>query len=85
MSEKSEKRVATIYDYLRLRREHCGKVFCINCPVSSNNNTYGISCGDLMKFHTDKYNEFLINWLDEHPIKTYKDDFFEKFPKALKK
>lgn len=80
----SEKRVATIFDYIRFSNEHCNKASCENCPVSSNNNTYGITCVDLLYQHTDKYNEFLLKWIDEHPIKTYKDDFFEHFPNALK-
>lgn len=78
----AEKRVATIFDYIRFSNEHCNKVSCENCPVSSNNNPYGITCVDLLYRHTDKYNEFLLKWLDERPIKTYKDDFLEKHPNA---
>lgn len=80
----AEKRVATIYDYLRFMSEHCKNITCSNCPASMANNTYRIACLDFMYQHTDEYNEILLKWCDDHPIKTYKDDFFEKFPNAYR-
>lgn len=32
----------------------------------------------------DNIEEILDNWVKEHPVKTYAQDFFEKFPNAQK-
>ena len=32
----------------------------------------------------DNADEIVDNWLKEHPAKTYMQDFFEKFPNAMK-
>ena len=76
-------RVATFYDYVRFTETVCSKR-CVDCPVSESNNGLCCPCGELMQEHTDEYNEILLKWVDEHPIKTYADDFFEHFPNALK-
>lgn len=79
-----KKRMATIYDFLRFTREHCKYVMCADCPLSSDNNKPRITCYDFMHQCTDEYNNYILKWIDEHPIKTYADDFFEHFPNASK-
>lgn len=80
----TEKRVATFYDYVRLVTEQCNKASCGFCPLSSQNNEFHVGCGKYITEHTEVANEMLLKWIDEHPIKTYADDFFEHFPNALK-
>lgn len=80
----AEKRVATIYDYARFLTEQCCKGSCDSCPLWSQNNEFHMRCGKYIREHTEAVNEILLKWIDEHPIKTYKDDFIEKFPKASK-
>lgn len=81
----TEKRVATIYDYARFLKKECTEITCMNCPISNFQNGEDVPCDDLITCHTDKCNEIILKWVDEHPIKTYKDDFLEKFPKALQR
>lgn len=78
-----EKRISTIYDYVRFTDTVCGES-CVFCPASSFKNGFGCGCTELLKKHTDKYNEILLEWIDCHPVKTYRDDFFEKFPNAMR-
>lgn len=56
---------------------------CIECPLSPQHNKEG-GCGVLEHHYPDKAVAIVQKWSDEHPQKTYKDDFFEKFPKAMK-
>lgn len=78
-----KKRVATIYDYARLRNTFCADS-CLKCPIAIMNNGSGLFCHELITKDPEKASEAILKWCDEHPIKTYKDDFFEKFPKAHK-
>ena len=78
----SEKRVATIYDYVRFTDTVCGEP-CEDCPVSCLKNGFDCACNVLRQEHTDEYNDILLKWIDEHPVKTFNDDFMEKFPKAM--
>ena len=72
-----EKRQATIYDYARM----CNSVpDCAECPLVDK--SIDNDCGWYIAACTDEVNEIILKWCDEHPVKTYKDDFLEKFPKA---
>lgn len=64
-------------------KHQCTKRQCTKCPVSTFNNGTGMGCAEFMKAHPEKYIEILQNWVDNH-FKTYADDFFEKFPNAVK-
>lgn len=48
--------------------------FCADCPLSGED----ASC--MPDLFPDNANEIVDKWVQEHPVKTYADDFFEKFP-----
>lgn len=52
---------------------------CDECPFSLNKDTCLV--GD-MCHEPEKAVEIIEQWSKEHPRKTYKDDFIEKFPDA---
>ena len=63
--------MATIADLKRM----CESVeYCENCSLR-----YG--CGTPASI-SDAADEVVEKWLKEHPKKTYRDDFLEKFPDA---
>lgn len=66
---------------------HCNKDgfdLCKDCPIRS----LGESCIILAisqknpAVSVEKQLDVLRKWAEEHPVKTYKDVLFEKFPKA---
>lgn len=58
---------------------------CDDCPLSAENNGKNLVCAELEGGHPDEAIKIVQAWSDEHPQKTYKDDFFEKFPDAFRK
>lgn len=52
--------------------------FCADCPLSRDN-----SC--MPDLFPDNADEIVDKWVQEHPVKTYADDFFGKFPDAQRK
>ncbi len=64
--------MASIKDLKRMCKEY---VNCIGCPIKS-----GKFCG-IHRF-PDNADEIVDKWVQEHPVKTYAMDFFEKFPNA---
>ena len=68
-----EKRVASVFDLVRMCNSFGNT--CKGCPLD------GRGCCPPADF-TEKDNNVIIAWCDEHPQKTYAQDFFEKFPKA---
>lgn len=74
-------RKATVCDYARMCESF---EYCLSCPLSKSNNGEKMSCMYLMRVNSDKASEIILKWCDENPIKTCKDDFFEKFPNARK-
>lgn len=84
--------MATIKDLKRM----CKETKCKDCPFS---NGKGDNClvyttsddfsGSILVYLTpdcfpDNADEIVDKWVKEHPIKTYLQDFFEKYPKAPK-
>lgn len=65
---------ATIYDYARMCKFYDD---CNDCPLF-------LKCGALIAEETDKGNEIILKWCEEHPIKTKQDKFLEMFPNAMK-
>lgn len=59
-------------------------VGCWDCPLSDKNNGIGVGCRELEWRHPEKAEEIVKQWAKEHPVKTYAQDFFEKFPNARK-
>ena len=60
----------------------CSRIKCCECPLSTQNNKLNINC---MAFETNypiEATEIVHKWAEEHPRKTRKDVFLEKFPKA---
>lgn len=70
---------ATIFDYARM----CKTVGdCAGCPMSLSNNGTNEFCNTLLQYHTDKANEIILKWCEEHPINTRQDEFLKMFPNA---
>lgn len=55
---------------------------CLNCPLCELNNESDLACRQLEKLHPTEAIAIVQKWSDEHPVKTIKDDFLEKYPKA---
>ena len=51
---------------------------CDDCPLGYTR------CGDSISALYDNADEIVDEWVKEHPIKTYLQDFLEKFPNAPK-
>lgn len=71
---------ASVYDYARMCRVNIPK--CNYCPLNSNNNGLNLACSNLIKKHTDKANEIILKWCEEHPVETRQDRFLKMFPNA---
>lgn len=57
---------------------------CADCPLNAKNNGLGVGCHGFESFHSGEAITIVQKWSNEHPLKRYKDDFFEKFPNATK-
>ena len=66
--------MAEIKDLKRMCASYTG---CLNCELYVNG---CIKIYDL----PDNADEIVDKWVKEHPVKTYMQDFFEKFPNAPK-
>ncbi len=64
--------------------KNCSISVCEKCPLSCRNNNKKYNCDDFEFKHTKKAIEMVQKWSDEHQQKTYKEDFFERFPNAEK-
>lgn len=69
--------MATINDFKKLCRsyESCEECLFFN---------YNCGGGYIHTLSSDM-NEMVDKWVEEHPIKTYLQDFFKKFPEARKR
>lgn len=57
-------------------------ISCTECPLSAFHNSGKISCTRFVVKFSKEAISIVQKWSDEHKPKTYKDDFFEKFPNA---
>ena len=57
---------------------------CSACGLSRDNNGMNIGCCAFEYLCPEKAVAIVEQWAKEHPLKTYAQDFFEKFPNALK-
>lgn len=73
--------MATINDYARMCKANYSGC-TINCPLSYMKNGRKLSCGLFMATRPAEASEIIEKWCDEHPQKTYLQDFMEKFPKT---
>lgn len=80
-------------NFFKEKRRMCNScndvVGCENCPLHIYLNEMSIDsyCEYFVSVHPEKAVEIVQQWSDEHPqktYKTYKEDFFEKFPDAKK-
>lgn len=77
------KRVATILDFAKFKRKYCDcGTSCIDCPLSFYNTNKDIDCIDFLIQYPDRANEIILEHIDEHPKRTYRQDFCEEFPNA---
>lgn len=66
-------------EYLRM----CRSNGCDDCPIGSKRESY-YSCKEWINDHYDEAVSIIRKWAEEHPQKTYAQDFCEKFPNARK-
>ena len=72
----------TVY-YLKKRGEICSATHCDKCPLADNNNGTGLACEQYEKKFPEKAIAAVREWHEKETKKfTYKDDFFNKFPRA---
>lgn len=70
--------MAEFVEVMAIRNRMCNKVKgCGNCPISSSST--GFTCRELVHRDPKKYEDILLKWNAEHPIKTNKDKFEEVF------
>lgn len=69
---------------MEIRDRMCGtnrsKQGCFRCGMDINNNGTGLPCVKFLREYPQKAEEILIKWDKENPVKTYKEDFIERFP-----
>lgn len=56
---------------------------CDDCPLSIHNNNQRVLCRELEYMYPTEAVAAVQKWSDEHPAKTVKADFLEKFPNAF--
>lgn len=54
---------------------------CIGCPIDEAKGDR-LACGWWVNDHIEEAVAIVEKWSEEHPQKTLKDDFLEKYPKA---
>lgn len=74
--------MASITDYARMCKAHNGRCVSNDCPMSYKKSGKECTCDELMRTHAAKASAIIDKWCAEHPQKTYKQDFLEKFPNA---
>ena len=57
-------------------------IVCSNCPLSHQHNGTGYTCFQLERLNSERAIAIVEKWAKEHPLKTYAQDFLEKFPNA---
>lgn len=70
---------ATIYDYARM----CRTNNCESCPFKLSGKGEDVGCADFIIANTNKANEIILKWCEEHPIKTRQDRFLKLYPNSL--
>lgn len=72
-------------EYLKARArmtEYCNIGCSKNCPLGKGKNGRGVGCIDMECTNPEESVAIVEQWAKEHPLKTYAQDFFEKFPNA---
>lgn len=68
--------MAEIKDFARMCNAY---INCEGCPFAKVRPCSGFMCK-----HIEEADRIITEWCNEHPLKTYAMDFFEKFPNARK-
>ena len=78
--------MANLKDFVRLCKSNQNGGFCNHtCPIFCGiEEAEGDSCFCYITHYTEEAEKIIDKWASEHPVKTYADDFFKKFPKAGK-
>ena len=62
---------------------------CASCPIvkyrKKHKEIKSIDCPEFLRDYAEVAERIVKTWSEQHPVKTYRDDFFEKFPKATRK
>lgn len=73
----------TALEFLREWHRMCQKYpFCSDCPMEDSSSRSCMPCKWVFN-DIEKVVAIVQKWSEEHPIKTFLQDFFEKYPKAL--
>lgn len=88
----SEKKEMTALEYFKAKarmvkgtEDTTCNISCDECPLSEENNGYGLLCADFEMMHPEEVVSIIQKWAEEHPVKTRMSDFFGKFPDAPRK
>lgn len=57
-------------------------ILCTDCPLNCVKNGRIYSCYTIERRYPTEAIAIVQKWSDEHPVKTIKDDFLEKYPNA---
>lgn len=68
--------MATIKDLRRM----CKNMKCKDCPLSNNGDVTGCWGMQPPGGYPDDIDEIVDKWIEEHPVKTFLQDFFKKYP-----
>lgn len=83
--------MAEIKDFSRMCNAERKRRGCFGCPLYSIEREAEIrareaeiknNCRGLLHMNTDEVDRIVTEWCEEHPQKTYAQDFLEKFPGA---
>lgn len=59
------------------------EIDCKDCPISSYNNGYDLTCAEFKNTYPDKAIEIVQKWSDENQPETRAEHFMKMFPNAL--
>lgn len=70
-------------NYLKEKRRMCETVkYCAECPFYDIEEKDCLNYSSIKQISTKEAIAVVQKWSDEHPPKTYAQDFFKKFPEA---
>lgn len=69
-------------EYDRMCRYYRNGDDCGNCPLIKKITDRKGYCLEICKRHPEKSDAIVDQWAKEHPVRTYKNVFLEKFPNA---
>lgn len=84
MSE--EDKISNIKEFLYNWKRVCdyySSGWCKGCPLSSESNSTKMGCMEYVFTYPDNAIIVINNWINNHPEKTLRDVFLEKFPNAI--